>query len=73
MIISIAIYVLLFLMIIENCFLFDFVFVQLQYVNGGPIIAFQIENEYGSFPYGTFESRSHYMEQIQMVNGFNTF
>lgn len=37
----------------------------LQFINGGPIIAFQVENEYGSTESSTFKPDRKYLRQLR--------
>ena len=42
-----------------------------QYSQGGPVIAFQVENEYGSF--GKHELSAEYMARLKKVRSQNYF
>ncbi|CAG9772546.1 unnamed protein product [Ceutorhynchus assimilis] len=39
----------------------------LQFINGGPVIAFQVENEYGSTPYGNFTADKEYLRELRQI------
>lgn len=38
-----------------------------QFTNGGPVIAFQIENEYGNQEYQTFLPQKEYLEELHQI------